>query len=383
MTKPMTAREALTKAAEICEKTAAEPSSLWAEPQCWAHAAECCKFAIGVFRDSLPEDQPAPTSAEREGMVMVPKVPSPEMFAAIETYYAKWQRINGIHDDQKLKGDAWGAYHAYLAAIDAAVQSPDRAPGDEAQREEWNAPAAQEHPTVNSASRQNPSESIDPGTVGRSDIRQEKTETVPVRASVLQLVSAAAPDEHKNAAGRLDHPSVEGANHARNGDEGGKSSDVPAAPFEELSEEEVERCRKTMDHGYSPAGFDILCDMGLRTKRAEAELAALRAEIREWACADCNYVYPGPPQKGFACVMCPRCGGTTAPKGTVLLRRAEAEIARLKSEVAARDALLLEVSLSGIVHNDYRLGYLEVQIDRKAWEELRALRVHTEKKEGE
>ncbi|MHB8388004.1 MAG: hypothetical protein ACYDBH_00315 [Acidobacteriaceae bacterium] len=65
------------------------------------------------------------------------------------------------------------------------------------------------------------------------------------------------------------------------------------------------------------------------------------------------------------------------------LERAEDEIARLKAEVAARDALLLDVSLSGIVHNDYRVGYLEVQIDRKTWEELRALRVHTEKKEAQ
>lgn len=57
-----------------------------------------------------------------------------------------------------------------------------------------------------------------------------------------------------------------------------------------------------------------------------AENEQLRAEVREWICESCNTVYPGPPQKGFSCVICPKCGGITSPRMT-------AENASLKAEV--------------------------------------------------
>lgn len=62
--------------------------------------------------------------------------------------------------------------------------------------------------------------------------------------------------------------------------------------------------------------------------RLRAENAELRAEVREWLCTKCNMVYPGPPQEGIMCVLCPKCGGTTAPRLTV-------ELARLRPIVEA------------------------------------------------
>jgi hypothetical protein len=61
--------------------------------------------------------------------------------------------------------------------------------------------------------------------------------------------------------------------------------------------------------------------------RADAEeVARLRAEVREWICGKCRAVYPGPPQPGCSCVVCPACGGDTMP-------RASYEIARLRAMV--------------------------------------------------
>ena len=56
----------------------------------------------------------------------------------------------------------------------------------------------------------------------------------------------------------------------------------------------------------------------------------LRNEVKEWLCADCNFVYPGPPQTGFGCVICPRCQGRTAPRQTVEIRKLEDRIAALQ-----------------------------------------------------
>jgi predicted RNA-binding Zn-ribbon protein involved in translation (DUF1610 family) len=58
----------------------------------------------------------------------------------------------------------------------------------------------------------------------------------------------------------------------------------------------------------------------------EAELIELRAEVREWLCTSCNWVYPGPPQDGLKCVICPRCGGNT-------MSRTRAQILDLESRL--------------------------------------------------
>jgi hypothetical protein len=63
-------------------------------------------------------------------------------------------------------------------------------------------------------------------------------------------------------------------------------------------------------------------------------IADLRAEVREWLCMSCNTVYPGPPQAGFACVMCPKCKGTTGPRGFVERRVLERKIEDLRAQLA-------------------------------------------------
>lgn len=64
-----------------------------------------------------------------------------------------------------------------------------------------------------------------------------------------------------------------------------------------------------------------------RLERAEAQAAELRAEVQEWLCGACNTVYPGPPQHGFSCVICPKCSGTTGPRVTMDKRKLEAQLA--------------------------------------------------------
>lgn len=62
----------------------------------------------------------------------------------------------------------------------------------------------------------------------------------------------------------------------------------------------------------------------------ERENAALAAEVREWLCASCQTVYPGPPTAGCACVVCPHCGGTTGPRRTIEWRALEVEREQLR-----------------------------------------------------
>lgn len=66
----------------------------------------------------------------------------------------------------------------------------------------------------------------------------------------------------------------------------------------------------------------------------QTRVAELTAEVREWWCRACHTVYPGPPQQGFACVQCPRCGGDAGPYTQMKLRDAEARVAALEAENA-------------------------------------------------
>lgn len=63
-----------------------------------------------------------------------------------------------------------------------------------------------------------------------------------------------------------------------------------------------------------------------------AEFEYLRGEVKEWLCAKCDTVFPGPPAKGVWCVICTVCGGDTAPLNHARLRRA-------KEQLAAAEAL--------------------------------------------
>lgn len=85
-----------------------------------------------------------------------------------------------------------------------------------------------------------------------------------------------------------------------------------------------------------------------------AEIESLRAEVSEWLCESCNYVYPGPPQLGFACVICPRCKGSTAPRKTVELKKAADRIEALQSRLAGAEKALRCVRplLNDLSNND-------------------------------
>lgn len=81
------------------------------------------------------------------------------------------------------------------------------------------------------------------------------------------------------------------------------------------------------------SGLDLMEEAGKR-RQLEHELDELAALVREWLCENCNTVYPGPPQPGFRCVICPRCGGATGPKEAVLLRRETLRAEKAEAELA-------------------------------------------------
>ena len=110
------------------------------------------------------------------------------------------------------------------------------------------------------------------------------------------------------------------------------------------------------------AGYEEANDAEQRTIRElEAERDALIADVREWACEKCNFVYPGPPQPGVRCVVCPRCGGSTMPHTTLRRRKAEAE------RDALRAALLIAYDAVRAPLDEWK-GCL----DRKACDAIRA-----------
>lgn len=84
-----------------------------------------------------------------------------------------------------------------------------------------------------------------------------------------------------------------------------------------------------------------VCQAFINVAELQRQLAEVVAEVREWACEKCNYVYPGPPQKGFMCVICPRCEGTTVPHETLKRRQAERQLAEAQTLCIERgDALI-------------------------------------------
>ena len=78
--------------------------------------------------------------------------------------------------------------------------------------------------------------------------------------------------------------------------------------------------------------------------RLSARVEELEAEVKEWACDQCSTVYPGPPQRGVMCVICPKCGGDTMPWPALKLRRMgqerdELRVALTRCVEALRDGL--------------------------------------------
>lgn len=74
-----------------------------------------------------------------------------------------------------------------------------------------------------------------------------------------------------------------------------------------------------------------------RIEALEAENTDLLRQVREWLCEACNTVYPGPPQEGVKCVVCPSCGGFTAPSLAVERRRLQRTNADLLTEIRRVD----------------------------------------------
>lgn len=60
----------------------------------------------------------------------------------------------------------------------------------------------------------------------------------------------------------------------------------------------------------------------------------LAAEVREWLCTTCRIVYPGPPQPGLSCAICPKCGGSTGPRVSMELREARQKIVKLEERIS-------------------------------------------------
>jgi hypothetical protein len=96
-----------------------------------------------------------------------------------------------------------------------------------------------------------------------------------------------------------------------------EQDDTPDA-LEELKEMLVEWDGQP----YAPPGHVMVARS--RIDRAIAAIESLRGEVREWLCVKCRTIYPGPPQKGFACVQCPKCGGDCGPRNFMELRRLQA-----------------------------------------------------------
>ena len=80
----------------------------------------------------------------------------------------------------------------------------------------------------------------------------------------------------------------------------------------------------------------------LDSERAKTE--ELRSEVYEWLCLKCRTAYPGPPSKGLACIICPKCDGDTGPRKMMELRetkeKLEAERQKAKGLLEASEFLI-------------------------------------------
>jgi hypothetical protein len=81
-------------------------------------------------------------------------------------------------------------------------------------------------------------------------------------------------------------------------------------------------------------GSDIMMGPDRDPLCAEAadEIERLIHDVREWCCEKCNTVYPGPPQLGLLCVICPKCSGNTMPYPTWERRKIQQECAQFRSK---------------------------------------------------
>ncbi len=104
-------------------------------------------------------------------------------------------------------------------------------------------------------------------------------------------------------------------------------------------------------------------------ERVEQE-NSLIAEVKEWLCDKCNYVYQGPPSLGFNCVVCKRCGGDTGPKNSVIIRR-------LKKAIEAADRMAENINGMWQYGTDLRNG-THATFAKDALKKYRAARAKVE-----
>ena len=78
--------------------------------------------------------------------------------------------------------------------------------------------------------------------------------------------------------------------------------------------------------GATDAGWlrSQIVDLKSEIDRLKEENEKLRAEVKEWLCDKCRYVYNGPPTPRFDCVICPKCEGTTGPRSWMEKRELKA-----------------------------------------------------------
>jgi hypothetical protein len=125
----------------------------------------------------------------------------------------------------------------------------------------------------------------------------------------------------------------------------------------------------------------------LKLAAAEADLERLRALVREWLCERCNTVYPGPPQKGLKCVICPKCGGMTGPLQWVEQRKIEAELQQARKELAWLHSRPTDPELlAGLTYEDachlgraLELGHRNVQYATPEWDQFERVKLFVEK----
>jgi hypothetical protein len=120
---------------------------------------------------------------------------------------------------------------------------------------------------------------------------------------------------------------------------------------------DLEFCQWVRLHPEATAGtgavYQRLIEATDRLAVAAQEVEQLRAEVREWICAQCRIVYPGPPQKGACCVVCPRCGGDTMPRNRAELAAAQTEIKQLHEAI---DNAVDDLNNESYQHGGFRLG---------------------------
>ena len=89
-----------------------------------------------------------------------------------------------------------------------------------------------------------------------------------------------------------------------------------------------------------------------------------------------------PPVVDFSTDQCPTCGEVLNQcKCPQVLQRVdfgdeelETEVKRLNKSFRRLEELLYEIAISGVEHDDERLDYVTVQIDRITWNELQEVR---------